>query len=176
MQRVTGGSGNLFVRLLSARVFGVSVGEGGTGIFSLFNAGVRRILAPFPGFHVMPTPHILCVSSDPVLLATRKMVLEKAGFTVTTASSDRVVADVCRKSRFDLVLIGYKLQNQEKLRIAETVRSVCGPIPVVEIYVAQPVIEDATHLLALFQPEELIAAIGNLVGRRKRPRSENASS
>jgi CheY-like chemotaxis protein len=124
----------------------------------------------------MPAPHILCVSSDPSLLATRKMVLEQAGFIVTAASGERVVADVCRKSRFDVVLIGYKLQNQEKLRIAETVRLVCGPVPVVEISVMQPVIQDATHLPSLCQPEELIAAIGKVVDRRKRPRSETTSS
>jgi CheY-like chemotaxis protein len=65
---------------------------------------------------------ILSISYDEALLTTRHMVLEQAGFAVTSALGFTESIEKCKTEKFDLVLLGHSLPIKDKAAIAECVR------------------------------------------------------
>lgn len=78
--------------------------------------------------------HILSAGIDPALLQTRKLMLEQAGHTVATATSESDVRDACSRMNVDVVVIGQTVVPQEKRRILEIVREACGSTKVLELF------------------------------------------
>jgi CheY-like chemotaxis protein len=83
--------------------------------------------------NVMAQPHILSVGSDPSLLESRRIVLQQAGYTVTTAVGFIEAMQQCRSGRkFDTVIICHSLPQRDKHAIAAAFRANC-PSPLVAI-------------------------------------------
>jgi DNA-binding response OmpR family regulator len=76
---------------------------------------------------------ILVVSHDPKLADVRKHLLERAGFIVLQAMNAEKVAEACRRSKLNLVMIGYSVPPAEKRRAWQEARKVCKT-PVLELY------------------------------------------
>jgi CheY-like chemotaxis protein len=59
--------------------------------------------------------HILCISYDEALLETRKLILERAGFKVTTAHGlDEAIERCGGEPDFDLIVMGHSIPRKDK--------------------------------------------------------------
>ena len=76
--------------------------------------------------------HILSVSYDVSLLATRKMLLEQRGYAVTSALGFTKAAEHCRQSGFDLFILGHSIPEADKLHLIKTFRENC-PAPILSL-------------------------------------------
>jgi DNA-binding response OmpR family regulator len=75
---------------------------------------------------------IFSVSYDTSLLATRQMLLEQKGYTVTSALGFSKAIDLCRQSHFDLFILGHSIPNTDKVHLIKTFRESC-PAPVLSL-------------------------------------------
>ncbi len=76
---------------------------------------------------------ILVASRDPQLADVRKSVLERAGFSVLTASDSTSVKKLCDEGTIKLVMLGYSLAPAEKRRIWKAARENCK-VPILELH------------------------------------------
>lgn len=76
--------------------------------------------------------HILSVSYDDALLATRKMLLEQRGYDVTSALGFAKAVEHCQSSRFDLFILGHSIPDKAKMYLIKTFRENC-PAPVISL-------------------------------------------
>jgi DNA-binding response OmpR family regulator len=63
----------------------------------------------------------------------RKSVLEAAGYQVIPAKSDGEIADICKKNKPKLVMIGYSLKPAAKRRVWDEARKKCK-VPILELH------------------------------------------
>ena len=66
----------------------------------------------------MPS-RILSVSYDESLLSTRHMLLQQAGYEVTSVAVFSEASERCKKGEFDLLLIGHSIPRQQKQALAK---------------------------------------------------------
>lgn len=66
--------------------------------------------------------HILSVSYDASLLATRGMLLEQRGYKVTSALGFTQAIAHCNKPDFDLFILGHSIPISDKLELIRTFR------------------------------------------------------
>ncbi len=76
---------------------------------------------------------ILCVDDEPNSLILRKLVLEKAGYRVLTASSANQALEVLDSSRIDLVLSDQLMPGGTGTELARKVKTRFPSLPVVII-------------------------------------------
>lgn len=65
---------------------------------------------------------ILSVSYDVSLLATRGMLLEQRGYSVTSALGFTQALAECRTASFDLFILGHSIPEPDKLELIKTFR------------------------------------------------------
>lgn len=76
---------------------------------------------------------ILSISYDDPLLQTRQMVLENAGYDVTSALGFAEALEICKVHHdFDLILMGHSMPPKDKTSLITTLRLNC-PAPLVTI-------------------------------------------
>ncbi|HET9183579.1 MAG TPA: hypothetical protein VFP59_15700 [Candidatus Angelobacter sp.] len=68
---------------------------------------------------------ILSVSYDVSLLATRGMLLEQRGYSVTSALGFSQAIANCRDSGFDLFILGHSIPKSDKLELIKAFRENC---------------------------------------------------
>ncbi|HEY6972550.1 MAG TPA: response regulator [Candidatus Angelobacter sp.] len=77
---------------------------------------------------------VLCTGVDPVLVKTRKLVLEKAGHRVVTAEDGAAVIKACQRDKFEVAVIGQAGSRQLKRDIMSQIRQHCPTAKVLELY------------------------------------------
>jgi DNA-binding NtrC family response regulator len=78
-------------------------------------------------------PHkILSVSYDEALLMTRQMMLEQAGYRVTSALGFSEGIEQCRACGYELVIIGHSIPRKDKSELIREAKKQCG-CPVLSI-------------------------------------------
>jgi hypothetical protein len=77
---------------------------------------------------------VLCVGINPELLATRKMILERAGHTTFIATSQPEMERACAEHRFDVVVVGQRIVAPEKRRLFALARACTPEAKVLELY------------------------------------------
>jgi DNA-binding response OmpR family regulator len=70
--------------------------------------------------------HILSVSYDSVLLATREMLLEQRGYEIQSALGFTDAVKHCQNDNFDLFILGHSIPHNDKLHLIETFRNNCS--------------------------------------------------
>jgi len=75
---------------------------------------------------------ILSVSYDPSLLATRQMVLETQGYTVTSALGFAEAMGKCKTASFDLFILGHSIPANDKRELMRTFKEHC-PAPILSL-------------------------------------------
>ena len=80
----------------------------------------------------MTPKHILSVSYDQALLSTRHLILQRAGYEVTSACGFHEALESCRKGDFDLVVIGHSIPRKDKLTLVKVSR-MASQAPVLSI-------------------------------------------
>jgi hypothetical protein len=68
---------------------------------------------------------LLSVSYDLQLLRSREMILQQAGYDVTSATSFAEVTAACARSNFDFAVVGHSIPRQQQEQIAAMVRERC---------------------------------------------------
>lgn len=97
------------------------------------------------------------------LRRTRAMLLEDAGFNVTSAATLREAEHICRRAGFDLVLIGQNYSAADKRRLAQSVRTLMPQTPILELCRISPEIPSPDHVLYDPSPEELVDFLQRLL-------------
>lgn len=77
---------------------------------------------------------VLCTGVDPVLLETRRLLLERAGHTVLTVRDERDLTAVCQKHAFDVAVVGQVGTPKMKRVIASVIREHCPAAKILELY------------------------------------------
>jgi len=75
---------------------------------------------------------ILSVSYDTALLATREMLLEQKGYSVTSALGFTAASEHCHSADFDLFILGHSIPDNDKRHLIETFRNHC-PAPILSL-------------------------------------------
>ena len=108
------------------------------------------------------------------LLKARSAILEGAAYEVVPAVNILDVEAACEKhGSFDLVVIGYALPKEEKLRVMAKVRQFCGPTPMLELYPhgGSPVDEQADEQLATVgEADILLAKVSEVLAKKRKKR------
>ncbi len=76
---------------------------------------------------------ILCVDDEPNSLVLRKLVLQKAGYEVVTASSGLLALDVLASRQVDLVLSDQLMPGQTGTELARQIKTKWPTLPVILI-------------------------------------------
>jgi hypothetical protein len=112
---------------------------------------------------VPATKHILNLAPVESLRRTRAMMLEGAGFNVTSAGNLRETEHICRRASFDLVIIGQNFENEEKRRVAVAVRTILPQATILELCRISPEVQSPDHVLYDPTPEELVDFVQRLL-------------
>ena len=75
---------------------------------------------------------ILSVSYDRSLLATRQMLLEMQGYTVTSALGFTEAIAQCKTAGFDLFILGHSIPIKDKRALMRTFKESC-PAPILSL-------------------------------------------
>jgi CheY-like chemotaxis protein len=71
--------------------------------------------------------HILSISYDQSLLVTRQMILEQAGYDVSSAFGFAEALDICKARKdFDLILMGHSMPQKDKTVLLGLLRPECN--------------------------------------------------
>lgn len=112
---------------------------------------------------------VLCTGKDPSLLRTRKLILEKAGHTVVTATDQRAVAAACKEHTFDVAVLGQSVSLETKRTLGGLIRQLCPDTKILELFQANsgPVIADADSWLEVPTdvPQDLAERVSELALR-----------
>lgn len=77
------------------------------------------------------TPLILCVDDESIPLSLRKSVLQKAGYSVITASSGREALEIVLRQEVDLVLTDYLMPGISGTELTRELKKIKPQLPVV---------------------------------------------
>lgn len=105
--------------------------------------------------------HILSISYDEPLLITRQLILEAAGYSVTSAVGFVAAMEFCTaRHDFDLVLMGHSIPQKDQKALITALRPKC-PAPVLSILRRgeSPMPESDYSIDALDGPEVLLQAV-----------------
>ena len=82
---------------------------------------------------------------------------------MVSASTLREISHVCRRSKFDLVVVGHAFEESEKLAIGEILRKDAPGTPILEICRVSRVLPQAQYVLHSPEPGDLVQEIKNIV-------------
>jgi hypothetical protein len=77
---------------------------------------------------------VLCTGIDSASLDTRKLVLERAGHKVLSATGEQELEHACVAHRIDAVVIGHSLSPKAKQRVLALIRENCPSSKILELY------------------------------------------
>ncbi len=107
---------------------------------------------------------VLSVALHPAVAETRSLMLQGAGFQVTTVSDLRDLREACQAHHHDLLLIGQGIPAKEKLRIAAEFREHNQAAPMLEIFEISPDLESAEfRFQAVDGPEQLTNTVKQIL-------------
>ena len=113
---------------------------------------------------MMPTRHILYITSDHSLSRTRRMVLEEAGYEVTVANDVDAAVRGLRENPVFLVIIGVLTQPQIGREAIERLRREPSS-PLFLSLVSMEQLDTDYTLTPMAGPEELLAVVGEALIR-----------
>ncbi len=113
---------------------------------------------------------ILSISYDQALLATRRLLLETAGYEVTWAVGFAEALELC-DSHFDLIIMGHSIPQKDKRAIISELRKHGCVSPVLSLlrFGEQP-IPEAADGIDPYDPESMLEKVNWILARQK-PRS-----
>jgi CheY-like chemotaxis protein len=118
-----------------------------------------------------PQIAILYAGRDPVLLLVRRLLLEYAGYIVTTAATYPAFIKEFYGGDFDGVVLCSSIKNSERRKMAALVRDRSPSVPVVVISESSFSQHDFGTLSAEPQPEALLNALAEALKGRHHRRS-----
>lgn len=111
-----------------------------------------------------PARHILSLSYDVALLDSRRLLLEQAGYQVTSVVGVDAALDACRQRTYDLVIIGHSIPSAHKQKLIEQLRAVCQT-PVLGLQRSGERMENADHVFSSSEgPGAFLDAVERILG------------
>ncbi len=114
---------------------------------------------------------ILSISYDESLLTTRHMILQEAGFRVTSVLGFLDAIGACEKEPFDLIIVGHSIPGSDKKALLEKLKETCPQSPVLGLRrVGQPAMEGMDCTIEAEEgPATLIAMVQKAVEEKSKP-------
>ncbi|HUR36443.1 MAG TPA: hypothetical protein VM009_01415 [Terriglobales bacterium] len=107
---------------------------------------------------------ILSVAGTEALRKTRELVLKQSGYLVVSAQTTRELNHVCRRTVFDLAIVGHAFEEEHKVKMAEVIRQLCPNLPILEICRISPVIAPAPeYILRNPDPDDLVKEVNRIL-------------
>ena len=111
---------------------------------------------------------ILSISPSEVLLTTRQLILERAGYQVLSLAEIPAGYGFSKNDKFDVAIIGHNFRADEKRKIAKIINQQFPGVAILELCFHSPEIPGADFIFN-DSPDELLSAIREiLAGRRVR--------
>jgi len=118
---------------------------------------------------------VLCTGVDPVLMETRKLILERAGHTIITVRGERELTGGCEKHDCDVAVIGQAISSSVKRTLLALIRQKCPSARILELYPLHQgkALPDADAWLEVpvDVPHDLPERVNQLVKKKKRKRA-----
>ena len=111
------------------------------------------------------TPTVLSISYDESLLRTRELILNGAGFKVTSAFGFTEASEHCRNG-FDLVIIGHSLPFRDKTALVEQIRAHNVSRILSLSRPGEAAIKGVDHSVDAWSPDVLIAAARSVLNQQ----------
>jgi CheY-like chemotaxis protein len=113
---------------------------------------------------------ILSISYDKSLLATRQMILQSAGYEVTSALGLAEALTICKaRHDFDLLLMGHSIPQKDKIELFNALRPHCqAPLLSILRSGEAPISQAEYAVDAQDGPEALLAAVRMALTRSSR--------
>ena len=112
---------------------------------------------------------VLSVGLDAVLVNTRNLVLQSAGYTVVRAYSLIAALDCFKTFDFDLVLLCQSLPASEKDRLTSWIRATGSRIPVISVSEKHSQRDAFADASVESDPEALLACISEALVKAVKP-------
>src|SRR5579859_2269660 len=112
---------------------------------------------------------ILSVSYDESLLSTRQMLLQQAGYEVTSALGFPEALAWCKKGEFEHVLMGHSIPREDKQVLVRVTRMVSqAPVLSIRRPTSVPLAAADYSVKSEDGPEALVAAVDKALGQDRR--------
>ena len=121
---------------------------------------------------------ILIVDDEPNLRRSLGLILQRAGFTITTASNAGEVIQLLQAGAFDLTFLDIKLPDQNGIQLLTKIRDLYPDMPVL-ILTAHATLDTAIeavragardYLLKPIDPENILSRVNKVLGAQKQPK------
>jgi DNA-binding response OmpR family regulator len=112
---------------------------------------------------------ILSISYDELLLITRQLLLEDAGFKVTSALGFVSGLQECSAGKFDLVIIGHSIPRTEKQSLLQAVRHNCDAPVLLLCKPTEDALLDVDYSIDSIEPDSVLKAVRQILksGRKR---------
>jgi DNA-binding NtrC family response regulator len=106
---------------------------------------------------------VLSVAHDLEVAEARETALREAGFDVSSARDFRQLTDLCKQHRFELAIIGHAFDPEVKRAVAAILGEYKPTPAILEIYVGQPTLQNATARLGSLDLDDLVHQVRQLM-------------
>lgn len=109
--------------------------------------------------------HLLSIGADPSVLATRSDVLKRAGYLVSTASSEVSARKIMGEAGFDLIVVCHSLSSADRMKVITTAKAATSQPKIVAIHRGEdrePAADANVH--SLDGPDKLLETIATVLG------------
>jgi PleD family two-component response regulator len=110
-------------------------------------------------------PKILSISPDDPLLKTRELLLVREGFSVFSTHDINEALKRCRKTKFDLIVLGHSIPVKNKSLLAQDLKKICQTILLsIRRHGYRAIPEADCSVDAIDGPEIFLAAVKSALG------------
>ncbi len=113
----------------------------------------------------MAVYHLLSIGADPSVLATRSDVLKRAGYLVSTATSETSARKIMGEAGFDLVVVCHSLAPADRMKVILSAKSSGSQPKIIAIHRGDerdPSADANVH--SLDGPDKLLETIAEVLG------------
>lgn len=112
---------------------------------------------------------ILAYGEDSLVISTRAMILQRAGYEVVQTTNAADVFTLLTGISFDLLLIGDSVRNSSHVRLAGQVRSHFPQLPIAMVQDEREERDPWSTIFVNSSPESLLKSIATLWKAQKKP-------
>ena len=116
---------------------------------------------------------ILCIDDEEPALVVRRILLEKAGYRVFTASTGKQGIEIFRYQPIDVVIVDYWMADMDGLDVAAELKNLNPKTPVIMLSGYAAILDEALGKVDLWlrkgegDPEQLLMAVVQVLGRSR---------